>query len=76
MLKAIDEQFETSDKALASNLIMKFLSLRLTNIKGVRDHIMQMKDIAAQLKNLEVEMFETFPVHYILNILSQAYKPF
>ena len=36
LLKAIDEQFETSDKALASTtLIMKFSSLRLTNIRGV-----------------------------------------
>ena len=56
LLKAIDEQFITSDKALASTLIMKFSSLRLTNIKGVREHIMQMRDITAQLKKLEVNM--------------------
>nr|CAN77003.1 hypothetical protein VITISV_028505 [Vitis vinifera] len=31
LLKAIDEQFMTLDKALASTLIMNFLSLRLTN---------------------------------------------
>ncbi|RVW42667.1 Retrovirus-related Pol polyprotein from transposon TNT 1-94 [Vitis vinifera] len=31
LLKAIDEQFVTSDKALASTLIMKFSSLRLTD---------------------------------------------
>ena len=37
--KAIDAQFETSDKALASTLIMKFLSLRLTSVRGVRKHI-------------------------------------
>ncbi|RVW83740.1 hypothetical protein CK203_045965 [Vitis vinifera] len=53
LLKAIDEQFVTSDKALASTLIMKFSSLRLTNVSGVREHIMQMRDIAAQLKILE-----------------------
>ena len=57
LLKAIDEQFETSDKALASTLIMKFSSLRLTGIKGVRDHIMQMRDISVQLKTLEIKMF-------------------
>uniref|UniRef100_A0A2N9G0L4 Integrase catalytic domain-containing protein n=1 Tax=Fagus sylvatica TaxID=28930 RepID=A0A2N9G0L4_FAGSY len=33
LLKAIDEQFVTSDKALASTLIMKFSSLRLTSGK-------------------------------------------
>ncbi|KAJ4710178.1 hypothetical protein OWV82_016395 [Melia azedarach] len=69
LLKATDEQFETSDKALASTLIMKFSSMRLTNVRGVREHIMQMRDIAAQLKTLQVEMFEFFLVHYILNTL-------
>ncbi|KAL5717992.1 hypothetical protein ACHQM5_010938 [Ranunculus cassubicifolius] len=50
--------------------------MRLTNVKGVREHIMQMRDIAAQLKNLEVEMSEPFLVHYILNTLPQQYGPF
>ncbi|KAK9183503.1 hypothetical protein WN944_026655 [Citrus x changshan-huyou] len=53
LLKAIDEQFVTSDKTLASTLIMKFSSMKLTSIRGVREHIMQMRDIAAQLKLLE-----------------------
>ena len=35
LLKTIDEQFVTSDKALASTLIMKFSSLRLTDVSGV-----------------------------------------
>ena len=47
LLKAIDDQFVTSDKALASTLIMKFSSLRLTSVKGMREHIMQMRDIVA-----------------------------
>ena len=69
LLKAIDEQFVTSDKALVSTLIMKFTSLKLTDIKGVHEHIMEMRDIVAQLKKLEVEMFESFLVHFILNTL-------
>ena len=63
LLKAIDEQFATSDKALASTLIMKFSSLRLGNMKGVRENIMEMRDIATQLKTLEVDMSNTFLVH-------------
>ncbi|WJZ96175.1 hypothetical protein VitviT2T_014886 [Vitis vinifera] len=54
LLKAIDEQFVTSDKALASTLIMKFTSLKLTGIRGVREHIMEMRDIVAQLKKVEI----------------------
>jgi ionotropic glutamate receptor len=30
----------------------------------------------AQLNNLEVEMLESFFVHYILNTLPQQYRPF
>ena len=76
LLKAINEQFVTSDKALANILIMKFSSLRLTNLKGVREHIMNMRDIAAQLKKLEVDMSKSFLVYYILNTLSKQYGPF
>ncbi|KAH9614597.1 hypothetical protein KSS87_023080 [Heliosperma pusillum] len=35
LLKAIDEQFATSDKALASTLIMQFTSMKHTETKGV-----------------------------------------
>ncbi|CAH9121430.1 unnamed protein product [Cuscuta epithymum] len=55
LLKAIDEQFATSDKALASTLIMQFATMKLTGIRGVREHIMRMRDITAQLKALEEE---------------------
>uniref|UniRef100_A0A2N9I7Q6 Retrovirus-related Pol polyprotein from transposon TNT 1-94 n=1 Tax=Fagus sylvatica TaxID=28930 RepID=A0A2N9I7Q6_FAGSY len=66
----------SADKALASTLIMKFSSLRLTSVRGVREHIMQIRDIVAQLKKLEVEMSESFLVHYILNTLPHQYGPF
>ena len=75
-LKAIDKQFVTSNKALTSTLIMKFTSLKLTCIKGVREHIMEMTDVVAQLKKLEVEMFKSFLVHFILNTFSPQYGPF
>ncbi|XP_030475148.1 uncharacterized protein LOC115692450 [Syzygium oleosum] len=71
LLEAIDAQFETSEKAHAMTLIMKFSSLKLTSVRGVREHIMKMRDIAAQLKNLEVEISESFLVYYILNTLPQ-----
>ena len=76
LLKAIDEQFVTYDKAFASTLIMQFSSTKLTGIRGVCDHIMRMRDIAAQLKSLEVTMSDTFLIHYILNTLPQQYSPF
>ena len=58
-LKVIDDQFITSYKALASSLIMKFSSLRLTSVKGVREYTMQMQDILTQLKKLKVDMSDS-----------------
>lgn len=55
---------------------MKFTTLKLTGIKGVYEHIMQMNDIVAQLKKLEVEMSNSFLVHFILNTLPPQYGPF
>ena len=48
---------------------MQFSSSKLTGIRGVCDHIMHMRDIAAQLKTLEVTMSKNFFVHFILNTL-------
>jgi hypothetical protein len=76
LLRAIDDLFVTSDKALASTLIIKFSSLSLTSVKGVLEHIMQMRDTVAQLKKLEVEILESFLVHYILITLPHQYGPF
>ena len=55
---------------------MQFSSLRLTDVSGVWKHIVQMRDIVAQLKTLEVGMSNSFIVHYILNTLPQQYGPF
>ena len=76
LIKAIDEQFVDSKKSLASTLIMKFINLRLSTVKGTRKHIMQVRDIAAQLKKLEITLPENFVVHFALNTLPQQYSPF
>jgi len=54
---------------------MEFSTIKLIHMKGVREHIMRMSDIAAQLKTLEVDMSESFFIHYILNTLPPPYEP-
>nr|XP_029152372.1 uncharacterized protein LOC112782389 [Arachis hypogaea] len=75
-MKAIDEQFESSSKALARTLMAQLSSMRLTGVRDVREHIMRLRDIAAQLKALEVEISDSFLVHLILNFLPVQYGPF
>ena len=76
LLKVINDQFAKFVKSSAKTLIILFSTLRLTRVKGVRDHIMHMMDIAAQLNNLEVTILESFLIQYILCTLSPRYSPF
>jgi uncharacterized 2Fe-2S/4Fe-4S cluster protein (DUF4445 family) len=75
-LKAIEEQFVSSNKALANTLMNKLSIMKHNKSRGVCEHIMEMRDIAAQLKSLETEISESFVVHFILNSLLAEYGPF
>ena len=54
-MKAIDEQFVGSDKALVITLMKRLSSITFDRSRTVREHIMEIRDIAAKLKSLEVE---------------------
>ena len=53
--------------SLAPNSKVSFL--RLTSVRGVHECIMQIRDITAQLKTFEVDMFEYFLMHYVSNAI-------
>ncbi|KAL0295040.1 UNVERIFIED_CONTAM: Retrovirus-related Pol polyprotein from transposon TNT 1-94 [Sesamum angustifolium] len=59
-LKAIEDQYVRSDKALASTLMKRLSDVKYNGSRSVREHIMHMRDIAAQLKPLEVDISEPF----------------
>jgi len=75
-MRAVDEQFVSSDKALASTLMKKLSSKTFDRSRSVREHIMKMRNMAAQLKSLEIDISESFLVHFILNSLPTEYTPF
>jgi hypothetical protein len=61
---------------MASTLMKRLSSQAFDSSKNVLEHIVEMRDIAAQLKSLEVEIFESFLVYLILNSLPPQYGPF
>ncbi|XP_041009469.1 uncharacterized protein LOC121253533 [Juglans microcarpa x Juglans regia] len=75
-IKAIEEQFVSSDKALASTLTNKLSVMKHVKPRRVRKHIMEMRDIAAKLRSLEIEISDSFLVHFILNSLPTEYGQF
>ncbi|XP_044479425.1 uncharacterized protein LOC123206322 [Mangifera indica] len=76
LMKAIEEQFVTSNKALASTLMKKLSGMKFDNSKGVRQHGMRMRDIATKLKSLNIDALDPFLVHFALNSLLMEYSPF
>ncbi|KAF7149257.1 hypothetical protein RHSIM_Rhsim03G0077200 [Rhododendron simsii] len=75
-MKAIEEQFVSSDKALASTLMNRLSGMKHNSSRSVREHIMEMRDIVARLKSLEIEISDSFLVHFILNSLPAEFGPF
>ena len=51
-MKAIKEPFLTCDKTLATILIQKLINTKYDPSKVMRVHVMQLWDIASQLKSL------------------------
>ena len=54
----------------------KFLDMIHDKSKTMWEYIMKMMDITAQLRFLEVDISESFLVHFILNSLPLEYGPF
>lgn len=75
-LKAVEEQFVHSDKAMASTLMKRLLHTSYKYSKGVREHIMQIRDTATQLKTLKVEISNSFLVYFIFNSLPKKFITF
>lgn len=64
LLNALNEQFETLVKSIASTLITTFSTMKLIAVKGVWEHMMRIRDIMTQLKKLEIDISKSFLVHY------------
>ncbi|XP_028053288.1 uncharacterized protein LOC114257709 [Camellia sinensis] len=75
-MRAIEEQFVSSNQALASTLMNKLSGMKHNNSRSVREHIMEMRNIAARLKSLEIEISESFLINFILNSLPMEYGAF
>ncbi|GMP84215.1 hypothetical protein CsSME_00037831 [Camellia sinensis var. sinensis] len=75
-MRAIEEQFVSSDKALESTLMNKLSGMKHNNSRSVREHILEMRDIVARLNSLEIEISKSFLVNFILNSLHVEYGAF
>ncbi|CAN6177061.1 unnamed protein product [Urochloa humidicola] len=76
LLAKIEENFKSSSKTYASTMIMKLVSSQYNGQSGIREHILNMCDMAAKLKEMKMEISEGFLVHFIMTSLPSQYAPF
>ncbi|KAF7831919.1 ATP-dependent DNA helicase PIF1-like [Senna tora] len=76
LVKLLKILFLSSDNYKASTLIAQLSSMKYTGTKVVREHIMQMQDIVAQLKSRDIEITDSFLVLLILNSLPSRFGRF
>ena len=74
-LQKIKDQFTGSTKAYAGALIKKFVNAKYDG-SGIREYILRMTNMAAQLKSNDMEQKDDFVVHHVLNSLPKEFETF
>ena len=68
-LANVAEHFKTGDKSLARTLMAKLTTMKFDGTHGIKEHVLEMTNLATQLKTLGMNVDEFFLVQFILNSL-------
>jgi len=75
-MKFVEECSQIVDKSLAGTLMSTLTTMKFDGSRTMHEHVIEMTNIAARLKFLEMAVDESFLVQFILNSLSSEYDPF
>ncbi|XP_029129697.1 uncharacterized protein LOC114916656 [Cajanus cajan] len=75
-LDAIEQYFTSNEKVDASSLLAKLISMRYKGKGNIREYIMEMSNLAAKLKALELELSDDLLVHLVLISLPTHFGQF
>uniref|UniRef100_A0A2N9GXV9 Reverse transcriptase Ty1/copia-type domain-containing protein n=1 Tax=Fagus sylvatica TaxID=28930 RepID=A0A2N9GXV9_FAGSY len=75
-LANVVECFKTGDKSLVGTLMAKLTTMKFNGTHGIQEHVLEMTNLAAQLKTLGMNVDEFFLMQFILNSLPPQYGPF
>ena len=59
-MKFVGERFRTIDKSLVETLKSKLTTMKFDGMRGMHEHVLEMTNLAAQLKTLEMKVDELF----------------
>ena len=72
----VAERFKTANRSLVGTLMAKLTTMKFDGTRGIQEHVLEMTNLAAQLKTLGVNVDRFFLVQFILNSLPPHYGPF
>ncbi|KAL1300187.1 hypothetical protein AAHE18_18G160000 [Arachis hypogaea] len=75
-LKDNEKFFTKNEKAEASSLLSKLVSMRYKGKGNIREYIMKMSHLSSKLKVLKLELSEDLLVHFILISLAAHFGQF
>ncbi|KAL8128992.1 hypothetical protein V2J09_018147 [Rumex salicifolius] len=77
-LKLVEESSQSGsvDKSVAGTLMSTLTNMKFNGSRTMHEHVVEMKNIAARLKSIEMEVNENFLVTFILNSLPSEYDTF
>jgi hypothetical protein len=75
-LASIEKHFKSSSKFYATTLMDKLIKIRYDMNGNVHDHVMEVVNIAANLKDLKMGVSDGFVAHFIIRSVPQYYEAF
>ena len=72
----MEEHFRSIDKSLTGTSMAELTTMKFDGTRGMNEHILEMSNLAAKLKDLGMNVDEFFLVHFILNSLPLQYGLF
>ncbi|CAM8883112.1 unnamed protein product [Rhodiola kirilowii] len=73
-LAEFEKRFVENDKAKTSELLANLISVKYSGKGNVREHIMEISQLASKLKALKLELSENLLVHLVLISLPSEYS--
>ena len=68
-LSNMEDCFKIVDKSLTGTIMAKLATMKFDGKCGIQEHVIEMTNLAAQLKTLGMNVDEFFLVQFILNSL-------
>ncbi|XP_015169408.1 uncharacterized protein [Solanum tuberosum] len=75
-LKFVEEHFRSTDKSLAGTQKAEPTTMKFDGSRSMKNHIIEMTNIATRLQTLGMKVDDTFFVQFILNSLPFEFGPF